>query len=273
MPSVSILMTVANRPKQLALSLQTLCGQNLNGMDCEIVVIDDGEEGKPRRVAKRFAKKYPFIRYLFTGQRNKKGLTWRAPGFCLNIAIQQCESDIIILTNADVFHLGKTIQPLLDVAKNHPQAIATVEEVYDDDGRLMNYFLHRGEYGSSEMERIVGELKKIPDEVRWKAPRPDPRDPHLWAIRRSHIMDIGGYDEDFTGYACEDTDLAGRLCDSGCYFVYTQSEILHLFHGDRLAKRDENQAAYEYNLDLLNSRRGQIVRNVGRAWGVAAGDA
>ena len=264
----SILLTVFNRPTQLRLSLDTLLRQDLSSLDYEIVVINDGQEDSTKKVIKEYSNLGFPIHYLFTGHRNKSNLIWRVPGFAYNIALQQCTSDIIVLTNTDVLHLNNTLVDIVKATENDPYALGTLNEIYDDTGILIDYLTLQGLAPTKKLDRIIKQIKQIPDFTRDRAPRADPRDPHLLAVRRKHLMDIGGYDEDFTGYACEDTDLMNRLRDYGCYYNYTHGEAIHLFHGVRTTKRIGKQKEYEHNLELLINRQGRCYRNVNKKWGV-----
>ena len=95
------------------------------------------------------------------------------------------------------------------------------------------------------------------------------------AFDREKLVSIRGFDEDFTGYACDDVDLIRRLLDAGMHYVYTWAEVVHVFHGVRGNVSKDNprelRPDYLYNLWLLTYRREQIVRNVDRPWGVPQG--
>ena len=257
-----VLLTTFDRPTHLELSLRTLCSQPLRSLGCRVVVINDGRENDTRAIAERYGAEY-----LFTGQRNMTGVLARPPGFALNVAIQRSAADLIVLTNGDVYHIGETVAPVLQAAERHPCGLITVEEVLECDGRLLNCFDRRLRASAGCVAKALAELRAIPDEVRDQAPRADPRMPYFAAVRREHLLNIGGYDEDFIGYACEDTDIMERLCEYGCYYVYTEAEVAHLFHGTRAFAKDCHD--YTHNLQLLQSRKGQCVRNAGRPWGVA----
>ena len=267
---VSILLTVFKRPLQLRISLSTLHQQKLGNLDYEIVVINDGQDDETESIVDEYTKKGLPVRYLFTGQRNNNGPIWRVPGFALNIAIKESSADIIVLTNADVFHLGNTISAVVSITENDPRALGTLKEVYDDNGTLIKYY--KKNPITDKPQQIIDKIKAIPDHVRDKDPRADPRDPHFLAVRREHLLAIGGYDEDFTGYACEDTDLMDRLCNYGCYFAYTNTEVIHLHHGNKGDLRKNNLRAYNHNLKLLQSRQGQCIRNISREWGKQMAD-
>ena len=85
--------------------------------------------------------------------------------------------------------------------------------------------------------------------------------------RKEFIDILGGYDEDFTGFAGEDDDLIGRFKKIGLRYHPTGAEVVHLFH--QSVRLDPNWAVgREYNRKLLRGRsRGSPIRNIGRNWG------
>lgn len=263
----SILMTTYNRPAHLRHSLASLCRQPLDG--CEIVVINDATEDETASIVEQYARAGVNIRYLFTGQRNTDGCVWRVPGFALNIAIQQSDADIIILTNSDVYHLGDTVAPIVAAVENDLYALGTLGEIHDDDGRLLSCLC---ETPSAKVE-VVSIAKDQPGPREGEALPPNTQMPYFLGVRRLHLLTIRGYDEDFNGYACDDSDLVGRLVSYGCYYTATNTEAVHLFHGRRPAILPPNQAeAFNFNARLQADRRGQIYRNADRPWGVVPGD-
>jgi len=271
----TIFVTVFGRPRYLEISLDSICRQNLGKIDYEILVINDGIEDETQSIVNSFVTRGFPVKYLFTGQRNVGGLanegTWRVPGFALNIGFRQTSSDIIVLSNSDVYHLGDTLFPIIKAVENDSKAMGTLGKMHDDFGTLVNYLQKERVPDHRDLQKIITGIKAIPLHERKKAPRADPRDPYCMAIRRKHIEAIGAYDEDFTGYAHEDTDLMRRLQAYGCYYVFTQGEAVHLYHGDRGVKMKKQKAAYDYNLALLLKRNGRCYRNQGQAWGTPDG--
>lgn len=260
----TILITTFKRPDHLRHSLRSLGQCDLGG--CDIVVINDATEDETESIVAEYAELGLPVSYLFTGQRNVPDVKPRVPGFALNVAIRQSDADVLILSNSDVYHFDDTLSPILRVIQEDPLALVTVRDVYDDDGRLLECLGNESRsYG--DVERLLSEFRDVPRKDRVQPPA-DPLMPYFMAVRREHLLAIGGYDEDFTGYACEDVDLTERLCANGCHYVFTDTDIVHLFHGARdstWAKRDEE---IQYNIRLLQERRGTIVRNAGRPWGV-----
>ena len=87
---------------------------------------------------------------------------------------------------------------------------------------------------------------------------------------KRRFVEIGGYDEDFIGWAYDDCDLVERLKRHNCKFVQTDSVIIHLYHPKRRIGIKENSKMYLYNknLYLRKNRKGIIFSNENREWGV-----
>lgn len=96
--------------------------------------------------------------------------------------------------------------------------------------------------------------------------------PFFMGMARQDFFDIGGYDEDFVGVGAEDRDLVERLKGHGCkYHQEPDAQIVHLCHRRSRSDRGLNDGIenrLQYNRDLFHRRRGQVVRNEGREWGV-----
>jgi glycosyltransferase involved in cell wall biosynthesis len=274
--TATVLMTTYCRPQYLRWSLGSIQRQDLSSSECEIVVLNDGLPDGSSEIVQQFSEAGMPVRHLHTGHRNQEGKAkWRIPGYAFNIGIQQSKSDVIILTCSDIYHLNDSLKPLIRTAMQDRDALATVRDVYDDCGELRDYLQSVGDVDRRKVSEIVQTIKRLPAETWGDRPHTGPDMPFLMAISREKLVSIGGFDEDFTGYACDDVDLIGRLLASGMHYTYTWAEVAHVFHGVRSntspSDPHELRSDYLYNLWLLTYRREQIVRNVDRPWGVLQG--
>jgi len=88
------------------------------------------------------------------------------------------------------------------------------------------------------------------------------RMPWFMTIPKETFMYIRGYDEDFTGVAAEDNDLMDRLM-SLKELVQAPVDLIHQSH-DRESSSDRKR----HNVELWIARKGHIIRNNDREWGV-----
>lgn len=258
--AASVVLTTCCRTEHLFWYLASLAGQDSAGIDLEVIVVNDGLEDATESIVNSFAAWLP-IRYVFTGQRNAGGLIRRAMGFAANVGIKQAKNDIVVLSCADLYLMPGTLRAVVRATANDTLALGTPSAIYDDDGRMLD---HLTQFGTDNLDGIINEVKSLPIGVI----HADPKEPYFMAIRKEHLLAIRGYDEDFTGYACEDDDLIGRLIRFGCRLCHTECEAVHLYHGTRDPHAIAKDPAYLHNLSLLNSRQALVVRNLDREWGV-----
>lgn len=260
----SIVMTTYRRPHFLRAVLESIARQDLAGLDYEILVVNDGLEDETRSVVEEAAKTL-HVRYIYTGQR--KDNVWRTMGFAANVGIRQTDGEIVVLTNSDMYHVGETVRAVVAGCAEDEMTLSTVRQVYDDDGRLIHCLADCPE----DAARSVREIREGPRPPGLFPTNPDM--PFFMAVRRKHLMRVGGYDEDFIGCASEDCDLLDRLLEIGCHYRYATDEcdLVHLHHGRRSIEELRADPGFAYNIRLREKRKGQVVRNAGREWGELVG--
>ena len=252
-PKVSIIMTSYNRAELLNLGLSSIAKQKID-YSFEIVVVNDGADDNTKDVCDLYGDKLN-INYIFSGQRNANGMIYRSSSIPINIGIKNAKGDIIILSCAEIYHLndgiGKIIKPLLE---NH-NYITIPESMYFDN--IGNYTKDLLEKKSSN------KLSTCEPNITYTEM------PFLMGIWSDHIFDIHGYDEDLIGYAAEDNDFVDRLLLKGCKHHKVDAKIIHLYHGKRCSGvEDWNNPKWAYNYKIYKERKGILIRNVDREWGV-----
>lgn len=250
MKTASILITTFLRPELLKWNLQSLSRQSIP-FDFETILLNDGLPDETEALYKQY-KNQLNMRYCFTGQRNSaESLVYRVPGFALNFGIRQAEGQVLVISCAEMFHLNNTVEhlvlPVLGDNKNISTSIGM-----DDTGSFLAGLNSHGDFSWSDYIN--------------RYPRLNTRLPFLMAMNRQEMIEIGGYDEDFTGFAYDDDDLVNRLLGNGCYMSLTQAQTIHLYH---IRHDDSHMDTPElrHNERLYNERKGQIVRNQNRNWG------
>ena len=87
-------------------------------------------------------------------------------------------------------------------------------------------------------------------------------------MTKKEFIEIGGYDEDFVGYAGDDNDFVQRLLKNGCEYYCNNAKVVHLFHGKRCdSDYHWKNPAWVYNHFLYQVRKHKIVRNENKEWG------
>jgi len=249
---VSLVMASFLRADLLDLSLNSIV-QNLPAFPLEIVVVNDGlENDGTKEVCEKYSKKLN-IHYYFSGQRNRSGLIKRNPCQANNIAIRKSKGEMVILTCPEILHLNYVVDYVVNALKVNEKRLVVPSYMFFDNAGEYTASLRRGQPG------IGIPLLKRTDHVIM---------PFLMGVWRKEIEAIGGYDEDFTGYASEDNDFVERLTKNGCIYYRVKAQIVHLYHGKNCSgQKCENMPEWVYNRDLYEARKNIIVRNVGRNWG------
>lgn len=255
-PKVSIIIPTFQRPDLLDLGLWSISKQKINEK-YEIIVVNDGTEDLTQTVCQQYDNLN--IKYIFSGKRNRPKLIWRVPGFAINIGIKQAKGDIIILSNPETFYMGDVINRITETVINNPMQMGVPEEVImDENGKVLD-FLKKNRTMKIPDELKISELKYADIVYRRQLP-------YCMSISRDILIEIGGYDEDFIGYAADDDDIIDRLKRYGARFYASNVKVVHLFHGIPPKDKSKNPD-WIYNRDLYFKRKGIIKRNEGKNWG------
>ena len=251
MLKISLVMASFQRAHLLNLGLSSIVKYKVN-FPLEIIVVNDGTIDDTETVVNSFRDRLD-IKYIFSGHRNRDGTKYRNPGLPNNIAVKEASGDIVILSCPEIYHLNdclnKIVEPLLSNNK-----LLTIQEFM--------YFDEIGEYTTNLGELNTGTV------LRGQRGDEAVQMPFLMGMYRTEFISIGGYDEDLVGYAGEDNDLIDRLKLNGCEHCRVPAQIIHLYHGSSCdSQMHWDNLEQVYNVELYESRRGQIIRNVGKEWG------
>ena len=250
---ISIIIPSYKRCHLLRWGLESLSKQEFP-FEFETILLNDGILDETEALGEKYKDKLN-IKYIFTGQRNLKGnMIWRVPGYALNIGVKQSTGDIIVFCCAEIFHLNNTIDLITSVYDStNSDKILSMPKSKDDSGEFLKH-----------IESLKGGFNV--DVYNRQPPLINVKFPFFLAMKRKEFIDIGGYDEDFTGTDYDDEDLVTRLIDNGCYHIETEALAIHLWH-QRLTMTPERIPRFKHNKSLFEQRCGIIIRNVGQEWG------
>lgn len=225
MVDISIILTTNNKEENCILCLNKLLEQKTSNI--QIILLNDWHV--ETEVLKNYCSTVG-IDYIHTGIQKNGQYLWRVPGFALNIGAKQAIGDYLIIGNAEIFQLDNSCIQKMYTNKtsiSSPQILAQLEK--NNFNILRTYKNHL---------------------------------PFFWGFPRRTFLDIGGYDEDFTGIAFEDNDISERL-RSILNFNIIDSQVVHLWNTPPGAG-----PRWEYNKNIYESRQGILIRNTNREWGV-----
>ena len=235
---ISIVLTTFNRNPQL---FQTLASIRKQGFEGEVIVVDDGDGAHGYPSARMICESFG-VRHIPC--RRPSSAQFRNPALPNNIGIRAATGDIVILQNAECRHedpetIAKLTAPV--IANPNLVVFARVLSMQEDGSQGMLY-----------------------------CGRENPR-PYFFcgAILRQHLLDLRGFDEDFTGAGFDDDDLGDRLGASGIEFVFSDVAVAHQWHPPAGEYTDVPVMRALYQEKTAAMLRGELslARNVGKDWG------
>ncbi|MEN6324661.1 MAG: glycosyltransferase family A protein [Syntrophomonas sp.] len=250
---ISVIIPTMQRSHLLKWNLYSLSKQIIP-WDFETIVLNDGIQDETENICEKHREQLN-LKYVFTGQRNlPDNIVWRVPGFAFNIGVKMSQGDILILCDAEMYHLNDTIAKLVAPLIDNPKLLGIPVGYNDANSTFLNSLEEHNGNHNIDLNELENGYPKIDSSL-----------PYLMSISKNEFLAIGGYDEDFTGVAADDDDLVRRLRANGCIHHQTDAQTIHLYHPRIYSGGGEGR--WDFNLKLFRSRMGRIVRNEGREWG------
>lgn len=229
LPAVSVVIPTYNRARLLQGTLDSLTAQRFPGGRLEVVVADDGSSDATAEVVRSFADRLP-IHYYFQEDRG-----FRA-GSARNGGARLASGAVVVFLDTGAIAGPGFARAHYDA---HQRGLASGRPGWAVLGYAYG-FLPQDPYpglsdllASHPVEEVVGRL-------RGNASFLDMRHPQLadchfdldhystpwelcWSVnlsvRAQDFWAVGGFDEDFTGWGCEDQELGLRLARHGLRFA------------------------------------------------------
>jgi hypothetical protein len=250
----SILITTFKRPNLLFWGLHSIAKQECKHK-FEVIVLNDGLLDETEEICNSY-KDLLDIKCIFTGERNLDGEDhWRVPGFAFNIGAKIAQGEILFLSCAEMFHMGNSIEEMIDILEQDPNSRVICNGKDDVNGGFLKIVNETA--GNPTIEDLNKHCGFLNSHL-----------PFFMCFYKNKFMEIGGYDEDFTGLAWEDNDFIYRLNDCGVKQLNGHTYVVHLWH-PRFSEgaNPEIAKAMAFNQNIFNSKRRQVKRNIGREWG------
>lgn len=259
MIKLSIIIPSYFRSELLNYGLQSLSKQEGIPVEFETIILNDGVPDETETVCNKYKNELN-TKYIFTGKRNIPTPIWRIPGFPINIGVKQAKGEIIIIASPEIILIEKDIikqmiQPLTDGSKLLSITYGK-NDVYE---KMLAVYKEKGQIDIETYNSLKFILPT------WL--------PFFMAMRKDVFLAIGGYDEEFTGYAVDDIEFIQRLRMNGCTYYQNQAHIVHLYHSKYMDVRAgfkdivEQEKQHQYNKDLYETKKTIIIRNRNKKWG------
>jgi glycosyltransferase EpsE len=207
-PSISVILPVYNREKTLVPCLESILNQTLKSI--EIVCIDDGSKDNTYQVARQYADKYENILLL----KNDKN---RGLNYTLNYCLSCAQGEYIARQDGDDVSLPIRFEREINLLKSD-KSITFVSSAV----------IHFNENGDYKISKVISSPKKK-DFV-----RNSPFNHPACMIRRTALLDVGGYSESRRLLRVEDYHLWFKLYAKG-YVGFNIKDPLYKWRDDTMA--------------------------------------
>jgi GT2 family glycosyltransferase len=227
-PSIALIISTYDHPDYLRRVLRAVSGQV--SLPAEVLVADDGSDEKTAQVFQEWA----------AAKSCRSEHLWQAhEGFrkarILNEAIARARSDYVVFLDGDTVPHPRFIA-------DH-QALARAERFVQGHRALIDRRSARnfgqGIFRKDRRQALFeGDVQGWKNVFRWPWPmrqvRRDLRGVRgcNLAVWREHLAKVNGYNEEFTGWGREDSELAARLLNNGVLRMDVRGWALcyHLWH-------------------------------------------
>lgn len=260
---VAVIVTTYNRPDALAAVLEGYLAQDTHAF--ELIVADDGSTGETRRLIEDRARRSPFpLRHVWQEDRGFRAAAAR------NRALAATGSDYVIFSDGDCVPLPRFVSRHRTLAEAGYFVAGNrvllsrrfTEQVLRR--RLPIHAWHQGQWLLAWLRRDANRvlpLLTLPDSAFRR------RSPGRWegiktcnlAAWRADLARINGFDESYSGWGLEDSDLVIRLLHAGIRHKSARfaAPVLHLWHEEWDRSRlGENQRRLD---DILGTRRVEAI--------------
>lgn len=224
--------------------------------ECEVIVADNGSTDDSLSV---LANEFPSIRTIVLDKNY--GF---AEGY--NKAIEQIDSEYIVLLNSDVEVTKGWLQPLLTYMDTHPTIGAVQPKIHSWHKR--NYFEHAGaaggylsilgypycrgrRFGKTEEDR--GQYDTILDNIEWTSGA-------CMCVRTNIYKELGGLDAAFFAHM-EEIDLCWRMRNKGWKLACVTDSIVYHLGGGSLHYDNPRKTYLNFRNNLL-----MIYKNKSFPW-------
>jgi glycosyltransferase involved in cell wall biosynthesis len=161
----------------------------------EVLICDDGSTDDLSEVVEVFRRSLPKLKYLH--QEN------RGPAAARNLGTQNASADVVLFLDSDVRPDDRLVETLLIALRNNSDWVGA----------------------EARVDPVEGDAN-----ILWDAPVCQTGGVYLTAAiayRKSILIQVGGFDENFLRAACEDVEIAARILSHGQIGFVHEAHIRH----------------------------------------------
>lgn len=227
---ISLIIVTYNRPEALSLILKSIEKQTV--LPDEVIIADDGSGKETQEEVHKFQHNFP-VPLLHVWHEDKG---FRAAAI-RNRAIKASSGDYLIFSDGDLFFHPCFIRDFKTSAKPGEALIgsrvflkhsATVKRISSQNCKplfpLTSYEIETNRLNAVRFPLINKLFKPLNYSSKLRG--------GLLGVWRNDITAVNGWNEEFTGWGLEDTELVARLFNSGITFrkIKFQAITYHLWH-------------------------------------------
>lgn len=212
LPLISVLMPVYNAQHHVAQAIESILNQSF--ADFEFLIVDDGSTDRSLKILQRYAKQDSRIRLV---TRPNKGIVQT-----LNQMLAIAQGELIARMDADDVAMPDRLARQVEFLRQHPEVVCVggAQDWIDEAGRFL---LHHPE---AEQDAEIQQLA-----LTGQTPINHPSA----LIRRSALLQVGGYDESM--YPAEDLDLWLKLGEIGKLANLKDTVLQYRQHNQSVSER------------------------------------
>jgi len=211
MTDVSVVIPSYNRSESVVRLVRALATERNSAITTEIIVVLDGSTDDSEQRLRTVTKSE--VPNLIVHRQENRG---RAAA--RNAGIAASTGDVLLFLDDDVLPTGPIIRQHLEALRNADAVLGRIKHGgSSDEPRYMTDL--STEFHESRHTRLQKSTASI-DATEVFAGN--------LSVKRSWLELVGEFDEEFSGYGCEDWDLGERLLAAGATFAYSpEAEVVH----------------------------------------------
>lgn len=230
MPNISVVIPAYNSAKTIERALISIAAQTVRPV--EVIIIDDGSTDSTAETVMELAAHLPLL-IIMLRQPNGGAAAARQTGS------EACAGDYIAYLDADDWWPADKLEQLQNILAVDPInfLIADLRRIHEDrpnetlPGNRANFPWAMEYLENTGMQPIPGWYQLDPDQAVELLLRGFPAFPPTFLVKRSALMEVGGWNSDFR--YCEDFDLALHLCGRfGLNYIDRPMAIMGLHSGN-----------------------------------------